>query len=471
MVAAERQRQVHVQVAARADPRVADLLGDRDGLAAVGDGPGDVALERPEQSPGDQGRGPLGTAIGEPGERLAEPVAALAHQPGDHPVQREGADQARSCLDKVAVAVGAVERVHQRGLDVGVLVVQRMVALHLLVGGEVVAESLGHPQVPVQVPPAPAGLVPGGGEPLGPELPDGVQQAVPLAGDRLAQHDGLVDEADERAEDLRALRVALRADLLDGLEVDLAGEDRQSLPEGALDGASTGRSSTRSPGESSGAGEDGAVLALGVHGEVAVEPAGEVAQRVPAQLDGGELDGQRYAVEPLADPGDGGPGGVGDLEAGLGAAGAPGEQLDGVLRRQRVDRERVLARYVERLPRRGQQGNPRGFPQDGFREARAGVDQVLAGIEDEEHVPVAQVVQDRVDLRPGVLLGQAEAAGDGVGQQLRIAEPGQLHDPHPIGVAAHRLGRRSQRHARLADAPWPDDGHEACVVEQTGQVR
>ena len=76
-----------------------------------------------------------------------------------------------------------------------------------------------------------------------------------------------------------------------------------------------------------------------------------------------------------------------------------------------------------------------------------------------------------VDLLPGVLLGQAEPAGDGIGQQLRIPEPGQLHDPHAVGVIARRIGYRPQRHARLADAPWPDDGHEPGVAEELGQVQ
>ena len=146
-------------------------------------------------------------------------------------------------------------------------------------------------------------------------------------------------------------------------------------------------------------------------------------------------------------------------------------KLDGVPQRQRVNGERVLARYIERLPRRGQQRDLRGLPQDGLDETRAGVDQVLAGIEDEKQVPVAQVVQDRVDLLPGVLLGQAEAAGDGVGQQFRVAEAAQLHDPHAVGVVPHRLAAARSDTLVLTDAPRPNDGHEPGVAEELGQVQ
>src|ERR1700744_1436666 len=82
----ERERQVQVLVAAGGDGIAADREGHLDALLAVGQRAGDLALEGAQEPPVDQRARPFGALIREPLERLCQPVAALAEQPGDLPV-------------------------------------------------------------------------------------------------------------------------------------------------------------------------------------------------------------------------------------------------------------------------------------------------------------------------------------------------------------------------------------------------
>ena len=61
--------------------------------------------------------------------------------------------------------------------------------------------------------------------------------------------------------------------------------------------------------------------------------AAQLGERQRAEPDGGQLDGERHAVEPPAQPDHVGPVRVGDREPGQGGGRPQGEQLDGVARR------------------------------------------------------------------------------------------------------------------------------------------
>ena len=66
---------------------------------------------------------------------------------------------------------------------------------------------------------------------------------------------------------------------------------------------------------------------------------------------------------------------------------------------------------------------------------------MLAGVEDQQHALVAQMREHRVELRAAGLLGQAELLGDGVRQQLRIAQPGQRDQADAVRVSGRgRVG-------------------------------
>jgi hypothetical protein len=97
-------------------------------------------------------------------------------------------------------------------------------------------------------------------------------------------------------------------------------------------------------------------------------------------------------------------------------------------------------------------------------------EQVFAGVQDQQQPPVPQVVEHRVELGPRVLLGQAENAADGVDQQLRIAQAGQLDNPRAVGVGVDGLGGGHQRDACLADTAGTDDGQQPGSLEQHGDL-
>ena len=210
-----------------------------------------------------------------------------------------------------------------------------------------------------------------------------------------------------------------------------------------------------------------------------VEAAGELFERQRAQPHRGKLDGQGYAVEPPAQPDH-----VGQVVEGGGEAGDRGrraleEQLrraarDGVLLgltrdRQRGDGAGVLAAYVERFPARGQQGDARRPRDDRLGEHRARVDEVLAGVQDQQEVAVAQVGEHRVQVGTVGLLGEAERARDRVHQEPGLAQRGQLDQADTVGEAWRRRRGGAQREAALADAARAGHRDQPGLFKQRAQ--
>lgn len=64
----------------------------------------------------------------------------------------------------------------------------------------------------------------------------------------------------------------------------------------------------------------------------------------------------------------------------------------------------MLARQVKRLPADGEHRHPRRVAQQRADQRHAPADHVLARVEDEQHVAVAQVPDRRVRTGAGVLL-------------------------------------------------------------------
>ena len=151
---------------------------------------------------------------------------------------------------------------------------------------------------------------------------------------------------------------------------------------------------------------------------VAVRPAarGEELEPIGESLDdlvrgelcdlrGGELDGQRDAVEPPADLGDVGRVGLGHHEVGAYRDGAVAEQahrvrglgeLGRVIRRhgKRRDGVDLFALQLERFTAGREDGDVRAPVEDGVDEVRAAVDQMLAIVQHEEHFPRRQEVDE-----------------------------------------------------------------------------
>ena len=106
----------------------------------------------------------------------------------------------------------------------------------------------------------------------------------------------------------------------------------------------------------------------------------------------------------------------------------------------------ALAGHVQRLPAGGEHRDLARLGDDGLGEQRAGVDDVLAGVEDQQHALVAQVREHRVELRAARLLGQAELSW------RRCAAAARARAARTAGRRTRRRGTRP-RPARSRAAP------------------
>ncbi len=203
--------------------------------------------------------------------------------------------------------------------------------------------------------------------------------------------------------------------------------------------------------------------------EPLIQPPGQLVERQRPQPHCCQLDRKRDPVEAVAQPQHVRPVRVGDGETGHRRGCPQAEQRDRVVRGQRGNRAHVLARYVQWLPA-GSQYRHRGCAaQQHVGEHRAGIEQVLAGIQDQQQLAVTQVIQGRVELRASVGLRQPQAAGDGVGQQLRVTQAGQLNQAHTVREApGHRAGG-AQRDPGFPDPAGPGQRDQPRGPEQAGQ--
>lgn len=201
--------------------------------------------------------------------------------------------------------------------------------------------------------------------------------------------------------------------------------------------------------------------------EAAVEAGDQLGEGDRAQADGGQLQGERDAVEAVRE-------GEGALAVCGGQGGAAGhgggalhEQLDGVVAGQRRDRYAVLAGHVQRLPAGGEDAQPRRLAQQDVAEHRAGVDEVLAGVQDYQQPPLPQMFDHGVQRAHPRLLGQLQHPGHGRRDQLGVVQRGQLHQPYPVGEPPARRPGRAQRGTALAHATRADERHQPRPVQGT----
>ena len=178
-----------------------------------------------------------------------------------------------------------------------------------------------------------------------------------------------------------------------------------------------------------------------------------------------QLDRERKPIEPGADGGDCGRVRRAQGKAGARGPGAGDEQLNGLGRRQRIDRDIVLAREAEHHPAGGEDrqllaigeqiGNPRG-----------GIDHLLQVIEDEQQMARLQIGDQLAIDRQRTLITQAQPAGNSGQDQILIVYRGQIDEPGPVAELPGDLGSDLQGQAGLADAAWAGQRHERYVVAE-----
>ncbi len=279
-------------------------------------------------------------------------------------------------------------------------------------------------------------------------LPDRVEQPVPGVAGRLAvQHDQrLVDERDEQVEHRVGRDGLIGADLLGHVQVP-AGEHGQPAQQHLLGliqqlVAPVHRGPQRLlPGRRR-------PVTRVEQLEPVPQPVGDLLDRQRPDPRRGQLDAQRDAVQRPAQPGHRGRVLLGQGEAGPGARRARREQPDGFVPGQFVT-DRVVGRQVQRLhppdrlaadpqrlPAGGHDPQPRAPGQQQLDQRGAVADLVLAGVQDEQHVPGAQRLGQRLRQRYARLLAHPDGGGDALGGLP--APVGQLDQPRlvEVGVAA-----------------------------------
>ncbi|WP_345279033.1 hypothetical protein [Kitasatospora albolonga] len=401
-------------------------------------------------------------------------MPALAQVAGADPVVPEGAGQQQGQL--LLARLGQAEL--QRGAQVGVGQSGPLGGLRLPRAEPLDLAPGGHPEVPVPVAPAQALLLAARPQPAGAVLAQGVQQ--PVAGAEralLPQQHRLGDQLAHQVEEFLGGQALARAHVLDRLQVEAAGEDREPGPEQTF----LRRAELMTPADR------GAQRAVPLRAaartadqqpEAVVQPVGDLLHRERPQPPGGQLHRERDAVQPAAEPGGLGQVALGQLEARQHGGGPVGEQPHrrrdpARLRRHRQRRQgvEVFARDPEHLPAGGQHPQPGGGPQQRGGQCGAGLHQVFAAVQHQQQLPVGQLLDQHLLRLPGGGVGQSQRLQHRVAQQVRAAHPGQLHQPHPVGVPPGRPGRGAQGQPGLADPAGAGHRHQPTSRQQLVQIR
>ncbi len=207
-----------------------------------------------------------------------------------------------------------------------------------------------------------------------------------------------------------------------------------------------------------------ACCGVGEQREPVAEPPGDLRDRKDLGAGGGQLDGQRQAVQGPAHRLDRRPlAGLGDL---LGerrplAPRAVHEQGDRVRRRQRLHRMDVLPVRPQRDLAGGQHMQPRRGGEQVTHGLVQPVDKMLAGVQEQQELAAAEPVEDQRLRR----LAQAHRLADAAPDRLPVAgrvEPGQPRAVREAGAApdldgepglAHPGGPHERHHALLPHQP------------------
>ena len=212
--------------------------------------------------------------------------------------------------------------------------------------------------------------------------------------------------------------------------------------------------------------------------EHVVQPLEHLGQRHGGQPGGGQLDGQREAVDAAAHldrslqvllvEGDVGVGGPSPVD----------QELHPVVLVEGPDPVDPLPLDAERLPGR-HQGRDRGAAvEDLVEQCRSRPDQVLAVVDHQECVAVGQAADHpgpgrvrRLGGAGGSLAGHAQCGREGADDATRVGDVSQADEDDPVGVVGSRPARRLDRQAGLAGPADADEADAPCRAEPLGHRR
>ena len=326
----------------------------------------------------------------------------------------------------------------------------------------------------------PVGLT-GFGQALGGVLADGLQQVVAGAG--AVDHDQRpVDQPAEQVHDGRRVQRLAAGDGLDGVERPAAAEHRQPLQQHPLGVGEQLVAPVDGGSQRALPGLRGA-RAGGQQGEAVAHPPGELVERQGRDAGGGELDGQRHAVEVPADVRDRGVVPLVELEVRQDAAGPVEEEPYGGAAGQlghvgclgwdgqRIDRALDLAAGGQRLAAGGEQpyaGRTRAAARRAGRRRRRGARSCRgrAATARSRRWPSNWSSGGGRGHVPDLQRGQ-----HGCGHLDRVGDPGEPHERDPVGEAVRGGPGGLQREAGLPDAAGAGDGDQPRGAQQLADPR
>ena len=193
--------------------------------------------------------------------------------------------------------------------------------------------------------------------------------------------------------------------------------------------------------------------AAGEQSKAVLEPAQHRFGREDPDARRRQLDGQRQPIEAHADLGHRRRVVVRDVEIGLHGARSLDEERDclelrelrewrqvgGIGEAERRNRILLLAGDVEDAAAAGQDGEVRAGSKEGV-DRRRRVGHLLEVVEDEQHAPLADVVDQPIDRAAPATLGKAERLADGGRYELRLGDGRQLDEEDALREGAQASG-------------------------------
>ena len=99
-----------------------------------------------------------------------------------------------------------------------------------------------------------------------------------------------------------------------------------------------------------------------------------------------------------------------------------------------------------------------------------GREQMFAVVQQEEHLAFVQEPQDAIGPRPPRLLSDPQRRRHRLRHQLRLAQPGEIHDPCAVSEGVCLFGGKLQREPGLADPARTSQREQPGTAEQAGQL-
>src|SRR4029453_8557885 len=114
------------------------------------------------------------------------------------------------------------------------------------------------------------------------------------------------------------------------------------------------------------------------------------------------------------------------------------QRLDGgpvrhLRKRERGNAPHGFAGNAESFAARGEDARVLGGTQDRVGEVRAGGDEVLAVVQDQQELSIARVFQKRIENWPVWSFVDVEYGGNSLRDEARIGQRGQINNPDAIG--------------------------------------